>query len=135
MSVQRGRVPIVVGGTGLYLRWLIQGRPTTPKSDAASAEKAQAALHQVRHVMFVATSATNFLHVQAGSLSPTRLACCFVFRACQYGQCEAIVLYAWDYNVIVQPRYVHLQQAFCASAHPDLRRIPASACRKEKSTL
>ena len=26
----RGKTPIVVGGTGLYLRWLTQGRPNTP---------------------------------------------------------------------------------------------------------
>lgn len=45
--VQRGKVPIVVGGTGLYLRWLVQGRPQTPKSDADMAGKAQQALDKV----------------------------------------------------------------------------------------
>lgn len=45
--VQRGKFPIVVGGTGLYLRWLVQGRPQTPKSDAEMAGKAQQALDKV----------------------------------------------------------------------------------------
>ncbi|CAI5467554.1 unnamed protein product [Closterium sp. Yama58-4] len=30
--VQRGGVPVVVGGTGLYLAWLLHGRPATPPS-------------------------------------------------------------------------------------------------------
>lgn len=46
--MQRGRVPIVVGGTGLYLRWLIEGRPKTPKSDPDLAAQTQATLDQVR---------------------------------------------------------------------------------------
>ena len=45
--VQRGKVPIVVGGTGLYLRWLVHGRPQTPKSEPWMAARAQEALHQV----------------------------------------------------------------------------------------
>ncbi len=45
--VQRGRVPIVVGGTGLYLRWLVHGRPQTPKSEPWMAARAQEALDQV----------------------------------------------------------------------------------------
>lgn len=45
--LQRGRVPIVVGGTGLYLRWLVHGRPQTPKSEPMMAARAQEALHQV----------------------------------------------------------------------------------------
>ncbi|DBA89023.1 TPA: hypothetical protein ACH3X2_000238 [Trebouxia sp. C0005] len=45
--LQRGRVPIVVGGTGLYLRWLVHGRPQTPKSEPIMAARAQEALHQV----------------------------------------------------------------------------------------
>lgn len=49
LHTQRGKFPIVVGGTGLYLRWLLQGRPQTPKSDAEMAGKAQAALDQVSH--------------------------------------------------------------------------------------
>ncbi|XP_057458366.1 tRNA dimethylallyltransferase 9 isoform X2 [Lotus japonicus] len=30
----KGRVPIVVGGTGLYLRWFIYGKPDVPKASA-----------------------------------------------------------------------------------------------------
>ncbi|XP_047162447.1 tRNA dimethylallyltransferase 9-like isoform X2 [Vigna umbellata] len=30
--LDNGRVPIVVGGTGLYLRWFIYGKPDVPKS-------------------------------------------------------------------------------------------------------
>ena len=45
--VQRGKVPIVVGGTGLYLRWLVHGRPQTPKSEPTLAARAQEALDQV----------------------------------------------------------------------------------------
>jgi tRNA dimethylallyltransferase len=37
---QRGKVPIVVGGTGFYLRWFILGRPTTPPSSPEAAAKA-----------------------------------------------------------------------------------------------
>lgn len=40
----RGRVPIVCGGSGFYLRWLVQGKPATPRSDAATSAAARAAL-------------------------------------------------------------------------------------------
>ncbi|XP_024631459.1 tRNA dimethylallyltransferase 9 isoform X2 [Medicago truncatula] len=32
--LDNGRVPIVVGGTGLYLRWFIYGKPDVPKASA-----------------------------------------------------------------------------------------------------
>ncbi|XP_052727057.1 tRNA dimethylallyltransferase 9 isoform X2 [Vigna angularis] len=32
--LDNGRVPIVVGGTGLYLRWFIYGKPDVPKSSS-----------------------------------------------------------------------------------------------------
>lgn len=32
----RGKTPIVCGGTGLYLRWLVQGRPNTPMATPES---------------------------------------------------------------------------------------------------
>ena len=36
--LSRGKVPVVVGGTGLYLRWLVHGRPSTkPASDEGKA--------------------------------------------------------------------------------------------------
>jgi hypothetical protein len=46
-SLQRGRTPIVVGGTGFYLRWFVLGRPSTPASSPQSESKAQARLDQV----------------------------------------------------------------------------------------
>eukprot|EP00884_Botryococcus_braunii_P023627 jgi/Botrbrau1/9949/Bobra.0012s0044.1 len=44
--IQRGRVPIVVGGTGFYLRWYVHGPPTTPRSAPAAHDRAQALLNQ-----------------------------------------------------------------------------------------
>ncbi|KAK9829894.1 hypothetical protein WJX72_008519 [[Myrmecia] bisecta] len=44
--LQRGRTPIVVGGTGFYLRWFVHGPPATPKSDEEGAVKAQSLLQQ-----------------------------------------------------------------------------------------
>jgi tRNA dimethylallyltransferase len=38
--VARGKTPVVVGGTGLYLRWLVWGRPSTPPSDPSAEKKA-----------------------------------------------------------------------------------------------
>ena len=40
----RGRVPVVVGGTGLYLRWLVHGKPAAPPGDDRSAAAARAAV-------------------------------------------------------------------------------------------
>ena len=37
-------MPIVVGGTGLYLRWLVGGKPATPPSDPEAAAAAKAAV-------------------------------------------------------------------------------------------
>ena len=42
--VSKGKVPIVVGGTGLYLRWLVGGKPATPPSDPEAAAAAKAAV-------------------------------------------------------------------------------------------
>jgi tRNA A37 N6-isopentenylltransferase MiaA len=47
-SEQRGRTPIVVGGTGFYLRWYVHGKPSTPRSTSASAAAAELALERVR---------------------------------------------------------------------------------------
>ena len=44
--VQRGRTPIIVGGTGFYLRWFVHGKPRTPESTPETAARAEAALSQ-----------------------------------------------------------------------------------------
>jgi tRNA dimethylallyltransferase len=46
--LQRGRVPIVVGGTGFYLRWLVYGKATSPPSRPEVAEEAEQLIQQVR---------------------------------------------------------------------------------------
>ncbi len=43
---QRGRVPIVVGGTGFYLRWFVHGPPRTPRSEPEAQARAQAGLEE-----------------------------------------------------------------------------------------
>lgn len=40
----RGRTPVLVGGTSMYLRWLVHGRPTAPRADAAISAAVQAEL-------------------------------------------------------------------------------------------
>ena len=42
--IRRGKTPIVVGGTGFYLRWLVSGRPNTPMSTKESEARMRAAL-------------------------------------------------------------------------------------------
>ncbi|GAB4815723.1 hypothetical protein N2152v2_002769 [Parachlorella kessleri] len=44
--LQRGRTPIVVGGTGFYLRWFIFGRPATPAASPQSEANARERLEQ-----------------------------------------------------------------------------------------
>lgn len=44
--MQRGRIPIVVGGTGFYLRWYVHGPPSTPRSAPDAQDRAQALLNQ-----------------------------------------------------------------------------------------
>lgn len=44
--LSRGRVPLVVGGTGFYLHWLINGPAGTGRSDAEGAAAAQALLDE-----------------------------------------------------------------------------------------
>jgi len=43
--LSRGKTPIVVGGTGFYLRWFILGKPSTPPATPKSEEAAHAALN------------------------------------------------------------------------------------------
>ncbi|CAI7853485.1 unnamed protein product [Closterium sp. NIES-53] len=51
--VQGGGVPVVVGGTGLYLAWLLHGRPATPPScpalERAVVAEIEAAVMRARH--------------------------------------------------------------------------------------
>ena len=42
--LQKGRVPVVVGGTSMYMRWLVRGRPQAPKADPAISESVREAL-------------------------------------------------------------------------------------------
>nr|GEX91628.1 tRNA dimethylallyltransferase 9 [Tanacetum cinerariifolium] len=42
--LNRGRVPIVTGGTGLYLRWFIYGKPDVPKATAEISLEVQSEL-------------------------------------------------------------------------------------------
>lgn len=44
--LSRGKVPIVVGGTGFYLRWFIHGKPSTPISTSESELKALKLINQ-----------------------------------------------------------------------------------------
>lgn len=46
-TAQRGKTPIVVGGTGFYLRWFILGKPATPGATPASEAAARERLDQV----------------------------------------------------------------------------------------
>jgi tRNA A37 N6-isopentenylltransferase MiaA len=48
--LQRGKVPIVVGGTGFYLRWYVHGRPQTPASTQVSVARVQRLLKEARHI-------------------------------------------------------------------------------------
>eukprot|EP00178_Gracilaria_changii_P012038 TRINITY_DN33_c0_g1_i1.p1 TRINITY_DN33_c0_g1~~TRINITY_DN33_c0_g1_i1.p1 ORF type:complete len:472 (-),score=72.46 TRINITY_DN33_c0_g1_i1:1497-2912(-) len=45
--VKRGRVPIVVGGTMMYVRWFVYGRPATPAVDEDVKGRVRAALSSV----------------------------------------------------------------------------------------
>ena len=47
-ACQRGRTPIVVGGTGFYLRWYVHGKPNTPRSSHESATLTEQTLERVR---------------------------------------------------------------------------------------
>lgn len=46
--LRRGKTPILVGGTGFYLRWFIHGKPTTPVSSPASEAAAAARVAQAQ---------------------------------------------------------------------------------------
>ncbi len=44
--LRRGKTPVIVGGTGMYLRWLIEGKPNTPPSDPEASAFAKATLRR-----------------------------------------------------------------------------------------
>ncbi|XP_028755525.1 tRNA dimethylallyltransferase 9-like isoform X1 [Neltuma alba] len=46
--LDNGRVPIVVGGTGLYLRWFIYGKPDVPKASAYVKSKVYSELAELQ---------------------------------------------------------------------------------------
>ena len=48
-DMQRGKTPIIAGGTGFYLRWFIYGKPRTPRSTPAGEAAAQKTLDEVVH--------------------------------------------------------------------------------------
>lgn len=47
LCVVRGKTPIVVGGTGFYLRWYIHGKAKTPVSCPGAAAQVEALLEDV----------------------------------------------------------------------------------------
>ncbi|XP_049404345.1 tRNA dimethylallyltransferase 9 isoform X2 [Solanum stenotomum] len=47
--LDRGRVPIVAGGTGLYLRWFIYGRPDVPKASREIAAEVDSELASLQN--------------------------------------------------------------------------------------
>lgn len=46
--LRRRRLPLVVGGTMMYVRWLVYGRPATPRADAAARQRVRDLLRGVR---------------------------------------------------------------------------------------
>ena len=44
----RGRLPVVAGGTMMYLRWFVEGAPDAPRSDPAVCARVRAALEPLR---------------------------------------------------------------------------------------
>jgi tRNA dimethylallyltransferase len=46
-ALSRGKLPILVGGTGFYLRWFIFGKASTPASNPETAEKVDQMIQQV----------------------------------------------------------------------------------------
>lgn len=56
---QRGKTPIVAGGTGFYLRWFIYGKPRTPRSTPEGTAAAQETLDQAHPRATLAPSNQN----------------------------------------------------------------------------
>ena len=45
---ERGKVPIVCGGTGMYVKWLTDGKPNVPKSTKESSLRAEKQVQEIR---------------------------------------------------------------------------------------
>ena len=62
-------MPIVVGGTGFYLRWYVHGRPQTPASTDDSMQRVRRRLTEVRLLsMYLSEASTG--DVTAAEASP-----------------------------------------------------------------
>ena len=72
-------MPIVVGGTGLYLRWLVHGRPQTPKSEPMMAARAQEALHQVHCISSLPVSPLSSIGELSALVSVALAAVCVIY--------------------------------------------------------
>jgi tRNA dimethylallyltransferase len=66
-ALQRGKTPIVVGGTGFYLRWFIYGKAATPPSNPATAAKARALVEQAWDAAAAAAAAAKVAEQQAAA--------------------------------------------------------------------
>ncbi len=47
-----GKTPVMVGGTGMYLKHLLEGRPPTPKSSDATRKAARALIEEIGNAAF-----------------------------------------------------------------------------------
>jgi len=68
----RGKVPIVVGGAGMYLRFLTDGAPSAPKSTAESKSNAKATMEAAR-VKGGWREACDVLRAAGDSVTPGKL--------------------------------------------------------------
>ena len=66
--LKRGNVPVVVGGTGFWLRWYVKGRPTTPKSNESTRKRAQELIQQA-----IASSSASSASASASDEKPQEL--------------------------------------------------------------
>jgi len=62
--MQRGKVPIVAGGTGFYLRWFTYGKPSTPASSPETAAKALELIGEAWKQAAALVSAAQQEHLQ-----------------------------------------------------------------------
>ena len=55
----RGKVPIVCGGTGMYVKWLTDGKPNVPKSTKESSLRAEKEVREIRDRYSNTTTSSN----------------------------------------------------------------------------